>query len=305
MSEDKKFVRFSEIENYKYIPKIVDKYTDDIDLANDVEEFHISEKIHGSSICISNKYKDGPRYFTRNGHLLPTKYKEVMDGYDWKSFFDLNTDIDFAYGEIAGQGIQKGVDYGDKAFYIFDFKDNEGKYHTFQYYTIDIASEFKPFQYAPVHSIVKTTFNKLVETLTASLEGDQTKIVSFINPIEGNIIEGYVVRCLSRPKLTGLSRYIFKIKHQNFDEMVRKPKNKKPRIEYDYSDIDPYINENRIQSAMSKFPGYTKKLIGDVMREIVLDVKKDSAKDDIVWEKHYSKYINKQVQKTVIKECSV
>ena len=100
--------------------------------------------------------------------------------------------------------------------------------------------------------------------------------------------------------LTDETRFVFKVKHPNFDEKIRGAKKKNKLEGVDFTPVSPYVNENRAHSAMSKFPGYKKHQIGDVMREIVTDVQTDMKKDGVKWDKVYSKYINKNVSKFVV-----
>jgi len=307
IKETKKFVRFSEVENPPYILKTIEKYVPDFDPSVDVELWEITEKIHGSNVCVSNRYKEGPAFFSRNGHQLPADYQKIMKSYNWKAFFEQNPGIDFVYGEIAGHKIQKGVDYGERAFYIFDMKNKEGNYlpeiNIFYWYTNDPEQQdFRQFQYAPILKRLKGTLDDALEWCFANLEENP---VSWINPTEGNVVEGFVIRCVSRPRLTMNNRFIVKVKHPKFEEKIRKSKKKKKVDDFDYSPVEPYVNENRAQSAMSKFPGYKRSKIGDVLREIIRDIEEAMKKDGLKFEKQYCKYINKQLSKIVVNGADV
>lgn len=303
---EKKFIRFSEVENPPYIMKTIGKYVDDFDPKNDKEFWQITEKIHGSNVCVSNRYKEGPVFFSRNGNQLPPDYQEVMRQYNWEEYFRQNPDIHFVYGEIAGHKIQKGVDYGERAFYIFDIKDKDGN---FIYPVISVLmsydgmENYRPFKYAPIITYTTDTLEGILKLSKDIVEND---LISYVNPKEGNIVEGVVIRCISRPRLTMKNRFIIKVKHPNFEEKVRKSsKKKKKKDDFDYSPVDPYVNENRAQSAMSKFPGYGRSKIGDVLREIVRDVEESMKKDGLKWEKQYCKYINKKLSKIVVEGADV
>ena len=306
MEDKRKFIKFSEIENPTYILKTIDKYVDDFDPTENEEIWDVTEKIHGSNVCVTNRYKEGPAFFSRNGHSLPANYQEVMKSYNWKRFFEMNPNIDFVYGEIAGKGIQKGVDYGEKSFYIFDMKDKDGHYLSptpiFQLLD-DELDGYQPFRYSQLVFNMTGTLDDVLEKCFSFIEDDP---VSWINPVEGNVIEGFVIRCISRPRLTMNNRFIIKVKHPKFEEKVRASGKKSRKTDtFDYSPVAPYVNENRAQSAMSKFPGYKKSKIGDVLREIVRDVESAMKKDGLKFEKQYNKYINKQMSKIVVEGCDV
>jgi Rnl2 family RNA ligase len=299
---EKKFVRFSEIENPDFVYKTIDKYVEDFNPSQNQEFWQITEKIHGSNVCISNKYEEGPAFFTRNGNQLPSDYQNVMKQYNWEEYFRKNPDIDFVYGEIAGKKIQKGVDYGERAFYVFDAKDKDGNFKQPIIENIEISGYYRPFQLAPVITYITCTLDEVLKYCYGLIESDT---LTQINPIEGNIVEGFVIKCLSRPKLTTYSRFIIKVKHPKFEEKQRERKRPKKQDDFDYSPVEPYVNENRAHSAMSKFPGYKKDQIGDVLREVVNDIKNSMEKDGLEWEKQYCKYINRQISKIVVKGADV
>lgn len=273
----------------------MEKYAPHFDRSRDTHHWQITEKIHGSNVCISNMYKEGPAFFTRNGNQLPADYQNILRRYDWEWLFAQYPALKFVYGEIAGPKIQKGVDYGDeRKLYIFDYFDGEDfiRIHKFE----------EGFDYAPLlleQVASKETYDDILADILGYLNTDP---VSMINPKEGNVVEGYVVKCLSMPMLTNETRFIFKVKHPKFDEKIKSKKEREPD-DTDYSIVDQYINDNRVMSAMSKFPGHKKHQIGDVMREIVEDVKRDMKKDGHRWNKKFQKRITKFAQKTVVESA--
>ena len=270
----------------------MEKYAPHFDRSNDPHHWQITEKIHGSNVCISNMYKEGPAFFTRNGNQLPADYQTVLRKYDWEWLFAQYPALKFIYGEIAGPKIQKGVDYGDeRKLYIFDYSDGEDY--------LRIPKFEDGFDYVPPLLEQVASRDTYDDILTDILGYLKTDPVSQINPIEGNVVEGFVVKCLSMPMLTKETRFIFKVKHPKFDEKIKERK-ERASDDTDYSVVDQYINDNRIMSAMSKFPGYRRHQIGDVMREIVEDVKEDMKKDGHRWNKKFQKRITKFAQKTVV-----
>jgi hypothetical protein len=282
-----KFIRYNSLENYWYLEKIMEYCHSTI--RTEPLYWHVTEKIHGSNVCISNMYKEGPAFFTRNGNQLPADYQEVLRKYDWEWLFKQYPGLKFVYGEIAGPKIQKGVDYGDeRKLYIFDYSNGESY--------LRIPKQEEGFDYAPGFTIAPVSYNDFIEWIIDRLEHDP---ISTINPTKGNVIEGFVVKCVSMPMLTKETRFIFKVKHPRFEEKIKTKKEKK-FDDTDYDLVDQYINENRVASAISKFPGYNKQQIGDVLREIVKDVEEDMKKDGHRWNKKYAKRITSFAQKTVV-----
>ena len=287
-----KFIRYNSLENYWNLERVMEKYAPDFD-KTESHHWLITEKIHGSNVCISNMYKEGPAFFTRNGNQLAANYQSVLKSYDWEWLFVTYPSLKFVYGEIAGPKIQRGVDYGDeKKLYIFDYSDGE-KY-------IRIPKEEMGFDYAPIWFLAYPvwSYNDIVSHLLKFLDTDPC---TQINPKEDNVVEGFVVKCVSMPMLTQETRFAFKVKHPKFDEKVRGPKKERKFDDTDYDTVDQYINDNRVQSALSKFPGYKKHQIGDVMRELVNDVREDMKKDGHRWDKKFQKRINSFAQKTVVR----
>ncbi len=288
-----KFVRYDSLENYWNLEKIMEKYAPYFDRSRDEHHWQVVEKIHGSNVCISNMYKEGVAFFTRNGNQLPANYQTVLKKYPWERLFDKYPTLKFVYGEIAGPAIQKGVDYGDdKKLYIFDYFDGE------KFSRIPLFE--RGFDYAPLLLEQVASKNTYDDTLTDVLGYLNTDPVSQINPKEDNVVEGYVVRCLSMPMLTDDTRFVFKVKHPKFDEKVKGSPKERKFDDTDYTIVDQYINENRVQSALSKFPGYKKHQIGDVMREIAKDVEEDMKKDGHRWNKKFGKRIARFAQKIVV-----
>lgn len=287
-----KFTRYPDLENYWNLEKIMEKYAPHFDRSSP-QHWIVTEKIHGSNVCVSNTYKEGPAFFSRNGNQLPADYQTVLRKYDWEWLFTQYPGLKFVYGEIAGPKIRKGIDYGDECkLYIFDYFDGEN--------FLRIPKFEKGFDYTPplIEQVaIKETYNDMLYDIIAYLKSDP---ISIINPVEGNIAEGYVVKCLSMPMLTNETRFVFKVKHPKFDEKIKGAKKEKKFDDIDYSIVDEYINDNRVQSAISKYPGYRKHQIGDVMREIVSDVEKDMKKDGHRWDKKYAKRITKFAQTTVV-----
>ena len=292
---EKKFIRYNSLDNYWNLEKTMSLYAREFDMER-TRKWLVTEKIHGDNVCISNRYKEGPAFFTRNGNQLPPGHQEVLRSYNWTEFFKYYTDIDFAYGEMCGTGIQRGVTYGDtKRLFLFDIRNKDGTFVT----DFNRPGVTKPdgFHYTPVFYDIQASYNVILKLSLRCMEYD---VISKVYDEPDNVVEGFVLRCLSTPMLTDETRFVFKVKHPKFDEKVRGTKKKNKLEGVDFTPVIPYVNENRAHSAMSKFPGYKRHQIGDIMREIVTDVQTDMKKDGLKWDKVYSKYINKNISKFVV-----
>jgi ATP-dependent RNA circularization protein (DNA/RNA ligase family) len=108
-----KFIRYSKLENWWNLEKTMSLYARDFNLGR-TRTWLITEKLDGYNVCISNRYKEGPAVFSRNGNQLQPGHQELVKEYDWEKFFAFYPDVDFAYGEFAGPGIQKRVEYEEE-----------------------------------------------------------------------------------------------------------------------------------------------------------------------------------------------
>jgi hypothetical protein len=292
---NKKFIRYSDLDNWWNLEKTMSLYARDFELGR-TRTWLITEKIDGYNVCISNLYKEGPAVFSRNGNQLQPGHQAIIKSYDWKRFFEFYPHIDFAYGEFAGPGIQNRVKYEEeKKLYLFDIFDKDGNFDP--NFNRPAYSKPEGFDYSPVFYDIMGPYERIKELCIKSIEGG---MLSILNQEEGNTLEGLVVRCVSTPMLTSETRFVYKVKHEKFEEKNRGEKKNK-LADVDFSPVEPYVNENRAISAMSKFPGYKKHQIGDVMREIVEDVKKEMKKDGVKWDKVYTKFINKNCSQFVVR----
>lgn len=119
------FKSYSSLENHhngKFISKIREQ-------ALDSGEWVAREKIHGTNFSVIIT-ADSIIPCKRSGPIMPSEsffdYEIIMKRYA-KSFEDIQRSLTITgyasvqvFGEFAGTGIQKGVDYGEKDFYVFD-----------------------------------------------------------------------------------------------------------------------------------------------------------------------------------------
>ena len=295
MASDK-FIRYGSLDNWWNLEKTMSLYARDFNLGR-TRTWLITEKMDGYNVCISNRYKEGAAVFSRNGNQLQPGHQEICKAYDWEKFFAFYPDIDFAYGEFAGPGIQKRVEYEEeKKLYLFDIADKDGNFSP----NFNRPAYPKPegFDYVPVFYDIMGPYDRIKKLCIDTIEAG---FLSMFTEKEGNTAEGFVVRCVSNPMLTAETRFVYKVKHSKFDEKSGGGKKKNKLEGVDFSPVEPYVNENRAVSAMSKFPGYRKHQIGDVMREIVDDIKKEMKQDGVKWDKVYTKFINKNCSQFVVR----
>jgi hypothetical protein len=84
----------------------------------DAEWITVTEKIHGMNVRFG-KTPDGTFWVgSRNNVVL--EGKQVQGFYEWAQTRVSDTPNGYTFfGEWAGKGIQKGINYGDKRFYLF------------------------------------------------------------------------------------------------------------------------------------------------------------------------------------------
>ena len=127
---------------------------------------------------------------------------------------------------------------------------------------------------------------KIVDSLQEALQFDKVfeSVVykEFDLPkIENNYAEGIVIRPYKEERLYNNSRVILKNKNEKFSDIVHGTKEKNvERIINQSSEttelinlLDNYINENRLDSVLSKNPGpYTDKDFGKLMKAFTVDI---------------------------------
>lgn len=108
--------------------------------------------------------------------------------------------------------------------------------------------------------------------------------------VEDNIIEGFVLRPNHSLKFKNNERVMLKKKNQEFEEKAKAPSNQaKAKVEKGEKPIDPevtpfiealqvYLNFNRIESVISKFPDVKNRKV--LKEEVMKDIMSDAAKDE-------------------------
>lgn len=280
MADLDKFNKYSSIENHYQEGFLQSCPQEDI-------EWCVTEKIHGANFQV---YYDGENFLlgTRNRFLGEDNFhglKEIVEGIKHRILnlyydYSLSNEVMILYGEIYGDGIQKGVKYCKKhKIRFFDMKI-EGKYVPYRK-TAEVLDDYD-IPYVPILKIItgniidvvnsaNTKFNSLIA------EGEYAEL-------EDNMCEGVVIKPYTTELLTTRgSRVIIKKKNEEFLEKKAKPKSNPARF-VDYSkDIETfkiYSNCNRFDSVFSK-DNYQKENFGEFIKAYMRDIVQDAGKDGV------------------------
>jgi len=286
------FIEYPSIENHyreKHIEKWLNKFPQLLEC-----EYILQEKLHGTNIQIifnpnqSEKYVIASRnrcipsdesFFGIREVLKEEKYQAIFDFYS-----DLAGDINQVirlYGELIGEGVQKGIDYGEKKLKIFDVSI-DGVFacptiieRTFKhFYSFGLTEEAKVFSNIGVK----------VSSLKEALEYDCEKETAFGN----GICEGVVIKPISDEQENLYSDeflgrvFYLKKKNEKFMEKPAKKKHSPESVEvFKMREIfKTYINENRLNSVFSKEGVITsEKDFGKYIKLTLMDAKEDFLKD--------------------------
>jgi len=275
------FKRWPSIENsyrQKHIAWFLERYPELAD-----ETFVITEKLHGSNFQWYFQPGKPVQAGSRNNFLdiagsfqgapIPSLMEAHASLLDMmQSWVDKANVTVRLFGELFGQGIQKGVNYGD------------GKH--ILYFGLMINDELVPFaeleaMLAPCYLVPIVA---KVKGLKAALEFD-TKFDSLILGEPDNICEGVVIQPYAKVYTdTDGHGSPFMLKKKN-EEFKEKAKAKAPRIvdsevERLHAEFVSYITDNRLQSVFSKHSEIeNSSQIGDYIRWVLADAKEEFLKD--------------------------
>ena len=287
-----KFKKFPSIENHyreKYIEILKEHKFNNL-------RYVATEKIHGANfsfwtdgndvrVASRSQFVDGTFY---NCQEVIDQYSEkVLDLYNSYIFTNDNEEhIITVYGELYGPGIQSGIYYGDKKnFRAFDL-------------TIDdkFISPITARYLLKNHSIplvpIIGTYDSLDEALEESnifqskiwkmdQDPSENTVNKFTHFKEGeNFAEGLVIQPLSVIKYTNNgSRVLIKSKNPKFTEKNKKRPSKPSEPNPFIPVVEQYVNENRMNSVLSKFGEATNKDFGKIIKLMNEDVIEDMIKD--------------------------
>ncbi|KFZ26016.1 MAG: RNA ligase [Candidatus Izimaplasma bacterium HR2] len=266
---------------------------DDIKKINNVIEhrpkladalYIITEKIHGANFSIY--LENGEiKYASRNEMTVDFFGCQAVLGQDkFQNFFKAlmedypNQEI-VVVGELFGDRIQKGVNYGkEKNFRIFDIRIDEEYLSPFA--LLLLLGKYKVRDlYVPILATIRGLVNALAFNVNIN-----SKILS---SYEENIMEGGVIRPYYGNKVIGQENSPFRIKKKNeaFFEKSRGPrKPKEPKVYTEVImalrlDFDKYLNMNRVESAVSKFGEFSMRDFGKLIPIVLNDAIKDFTED--------------------------
>lgn len=299
------FKGYSSLENHhngKFIERIRNN-------ALDGGEWVAREKIHGTNFSFivsrdavtcakrSGIIHDGEDFF---GYaIVQARYRD--------SLLELQKAITGAvtsyqvFGEFAGGGIQKGVDYGDKDFYVFDilvttesgesaYVDDymmEGLCNTFGFKMAPLLGRGKfddLIQLPNMLDVVVNDYNELAKNEGISVAN---KHVWKAVVAEDNIAEGYVLKPCYPKFLPNGSRVAIKCKNSKFSEKAKSDKPVKPKAVLTEVDTEvlnklaEFATLNRVGNVISKIGEISTKDFGKVMGLTVKDIFEEAEREDI------------------------
>lgn len=268
------------------------------------------EKIHGANFSLMTS--DGIKVIPakRSGEILPTeqfygcepvvaKYSESVR----KLWEALSTEMQLrgvvgdeleiqVYGEFAGRGVQKDVDYGEKDFYVFDIRVN-GKFvpdNIVAAYSTAVGLKMAPLlAYGTFDEIraLPITFDSVVNLANSGAipakNGVEPEFKNFMTLKDGegeNIAEGFVMKPVAPAFMPNGERVAIKCKTTKFTEKKNKQANRfnapVALSESDTAKLNEftcYLTENRVKNVLSKIDSanLTAKDFGRIMGLTVQD----------------------------------
>lgn len=273
------FKKYNSIEN-SYQGKYINRW-----LANNeglkTETYIITEKVDGANIQIyfepNTEYKVGKRscFIEKDSNFfdIGTVLKDFEE-----QFKKVQHNVNITnrsvrlYGELYGQGVQKRVNYSDKKSLIFFDVEVNGELHCPR----DTMS------YLDMFDLPKVPIIAIKKGIVEALETNET-FDTLLNPIEGNVSEGLVIRPFHKNYHNVDELFILKKKSEKFAEKeITKGKVKtfdEGTFKYNQLFRD-YINENRVLSIFSKHgPIKEPKQLGEYIKLILEDATEDFKKD--------------------------
>lgn len=298
------FEKYSTLENHynnKFIEKI--RYA-----GFDIGVWVAREKIHGTNFSILIE-RDAVTPCKRTGPILPGEsffgHEIIMKKYH-KSIEALRKMIGNSavlsyqvFGEFAGGGIQKGVDYGEKDFYVFDIlvKTDSGQMF-FDDGTVESTCNTFGFKIAPLlgrgkfEDLIKipNEFQILTHRYNSMYAVDPKQANTHEWELElpsDNVCEGYVLKPNYPMFMNNGARVAIKCKNSKFSEKAKSDKPIKPKVELTEIDTDvlqkfsEYVTENRVNNVISKIGTVTHKDFGKVMGWTIQDIFVEAAREGL------------------------
>lgn len=268
------------------------------------------EKIHGANFSLITS--DGIKVIPakRSGEILPTeqfygcepvvaKYSEPVRKL-WEMIStarqlsgEYSDELAIqVYGEFAGRGVQKDVDYGEKDFYVFDIRVN-GQFlpdNVVAAYSVAVGLKMAPLLAYGTFDEIRTlpiTFDSVVNLANSGAIPAQNfvepefKFFMTLKDGEGeNIAEGFVMKPVLPAFMPNGDRVAIKCKTTKFTEKKNKQANRfnapSELSETDKAKLNEFtcfLTENRVKNVLSKIDSanLTAKDFGRVMGLTVQD----------------------------------
>lgn len=300
------FEKYSTLENH-YNGKFIERIRN---AGFDVSETWVArEKIHGTNFSVIVT-KDSIQPAKRTGPILPAEdffgYMVIMGRYNesFKAVQAALTGATVAYqifGEFAGGGIQKGVDYGEKDFYVFDIKvtteSGESSYvddfmmermcNVFGLKMAPLLGRGKFDDLIQIPNMLDVVVNRYNQAIEAhGLEEANTTPFQVVVS-ESNIAEGYVLKPCYPKFFPNGSRVAIKCKNSKFSEKAKSDKPIKAKVELTdvdkvaFSTLAAYATLNRVNNVISKIGQVGPKDFGKVMGLTVQDILEEAGREEI------------------------
>ena len=307
-----KFVKYPSIEN-SYQSKFIEQILYASTIPQN-EIWHVQEKIHGANFSL---WCDGEQVKAakRSGFLAPNECffdsTKIVDRYKHKmlELADILSCQVAVFGELCGgryngvsQGpvIQKGVDYAPhNEFFVFDLM-LDGAFIDFR----SAIKTLRAFGFTPAPIL-------FTGSLQECLDYDHeyvTKVPGMLGleTLEDNITEGNIIRPTNCYYLNSGARVILKRKNSKFSEKSSVPRETIPIVLPDHlqlvvNNFTEYLNENRLNSVISKIGEVTNKDFGKLQGLLIQDALEEFNNEEYEsLDKTYKKLIHKEASKFVI-----
>lgn len=299
------FEKYSSLENH-YNGKFIEKIRN---AGFDVTEPWVArEKIHGTNFSIIIE-RDAVTCAKRTGPILAGEdffgYEIVLKKYNDSIKAVQHTIKEGSsmqiFGEFAGGGIQKGVDYGEKDFYVFDIlvKTAEGTNQFVDDYMMETICNTFGFKLAPLLGrgkfdelsklpndldVVVHRYNKAIEAHGLKEANSTPFQVEVENK---NVAEGYVLKPCYPKFFPNGARVAIKCKNSKFSEKAKSDKPIKAKAvltdvdKVALSTLAAYATLNRVNNVISKIGQVGLKDFGKVMGLTVQDILEEAAREEI------------------------
>ena len=196
------------------------------------------------------------------------------------------------YGEFAGPGVQKDVDYGEKDFYVFDIRMNDEFLpdNVVATYSVAVGLKMAPLlAYGTFDEIraLPITFDSVVNLANSGAipakNGVEPEFKNFMTLKDGegeNIAEGFVMKPVQPAFMPNGERVAIKCKTTKFTEKKNKQANRfnapselSETDKVKLNEFTCYLTENRVKNVLSKIDSanLTAKDFGRVMGLTVQD----------------------------------